>query len=163
VSRVVFLTSGRTASASEQVINGLRPYLQVDVVGTRTLGKPVGADSWSHCGYAISPITFHSLNADGEGDYFQGIDPMCEVPDDLLHRLGDPKEAQLEAALRVLDDRGCATAEELTSSLLGDSELSSAPSLRPTALPAGTRPLLTSPRAESRLPEGPLPELPGWY
>jgi carboxyl-terminal processing protease len=166
VSRVVFLTSGRTASASEQVINGLRPYLQVDVVGSRTLGKPVGADSWSHCGYAISPITFHSLNADGEGDYFQGIDPVCEAPDDLLHRLGDPDEAQLQAALRVLDDRGCATADELSSSLLGDAELGSAPSLRPaTVRPSapGARLFPAPPRAESHLPEGPLPDLPGWY
>jgi C-terminal processing protease CtpA/Prc len=159
VPRIVFLTTGRTASASEQVINGLRPYLRVDVVGSRTLGKPVGADSWSHCGYAISPITFHSLNVEGEGDYFQGIEPVCQAPDDLLHRLGDPEETQLKAALRLLDDRGCATGDELSSNLLGDAELGSAPSLRPTA----ARPFPAQPRAESRLPEGPLPDLPGWY
>lgn len=106
-SHVVFLTSGRTASASEQVINGLRPYLDVDIVGTTTLGKPVGADSWDHCGYTLAPITFHSLNAVGEGDYFGGIQPSCEVGDDLLHRLGDPEEAQLGAALRLLAGQPC--------------------------------------------------------
>lgn len=106
-SHVVFLTTGRTASASEQVINGLRPYLDVDVVGTTTLGKPVGADSWDHCDYTLAPITFHSLNAAGEGDYFSGIQPTCSVPDDLLHRLGDPEEQQLSAALRLLAGQPC--------------------------------------------------------
>jgi carboxyl-terminal processing protease len=107
-THVVFLTTGRTASASEQVINGLLPYVDVDVVGTTTLGKPVGADSWDHCGYTLAPITFHSLNAAGEGDYFQGIQPTCSVEDDLLHGLGDPQEAQLSAALRVLAGEPCA-------------------------------------------------------
>jgi hypothetical protein len=106
-SHVVFLTTGRTASASEQVINGLRPYLDVDIVGTTTLGKPVGADSWDHCEYTLAPITFHSLNAVGEGDFFGGIQPSCEVGDDLLHRLGDPEEAQLGAALRLLAGQPC--------------------------------------------------------
>jgi carboxyl-terminal processing protease len=106
-THVVFLTTSRTASASEQVINGLSPYLDVDVVGTTTLGKPVGADSWDHCEYTLAPITFHSLNAAGEGDYFQGIQPTCTAEDDLLHRLGDPEETQLAAALRVLAGEPC--------------------------------------------------------
>ena len=106
-SHVVFLTTGRTASASEQVINGLSPYVTVDVVGTTTLGKPVGADSWDFCDFTLAPITFHSLNADGAGDYYQGIQPACVVEDDLLHGLGDPSEAQLAAALRLLAGEPC--------------------------------------------------------
>ena len=106
-SHVVFLTSGRTASASEQVINGLRPYVTVDVVGTTTLGKPVGADSWDFCDFTLAPITFHSLNADGEGEYYQGIPPACVVEDDLLHGLGDPNEALLAAGLAVLAGEPC--------------------------------------------------------
>jgi carboxyl-terminal processing protease len=138
-SHVVFLTTGRTASASEQVINGLLPYTQVDVVGQTTLGKPVGADSWDHCDYTITPITFHSLNANREGDYFAGIAPVCNVPDDLLHRLGDPEEAQLAAALRVLAGEPLAC--------------------NPVSEPKST--LRTAP--DLGLPLGPLPELPGWY
>jgi carboxyl-terminal processing protease len=143
VSHVVFLTTGRTASASEQVINGLTPYLQVDVVGTRTLGKPVGADSWDHCGYSLAPITFHSLNAEGEGDYFDGIEPTCEVDDDLLHQLGDPEEAQLGAALRLLDGKFCDSVVALRSARLG--------------------PAPAPPPAPKLLPPGPVPELVGWY
>lgn len=133
---VVFLVSGRTASASEQVINGLVPYLNVSVVGTRTLGKPVGADSWDHCDYTLAPITFHSLNAAGAGDYFQGIVPACSVEDDILHRLGDPEEAQLSAALRLLAGQPCDVVDKAG----------------PLAAAAGLR----------QLP-GKLPALPGWY
>lgn len=142
-SHVVFLTTGRTASASEQVINGLAPHTRVDVVGLTTLGKPVGSDSWDHCQYTISPITFHSLNAAGKGDYFAGIEPVCDVPDDLLHRLGDPEEAQLAMALRLLDGQStCGAIDKAQSS----------PSTRP---------------AEADLPlaqpPGRFPELPGGY
>jgi carboxyl-terminal processing protease len=138
VSKVVFLTTGRTASASEQVINGLKPYLDVGVVGLKTLGKPVGSDSWDHCEYSIAPITFHSVNAAGQGDFFAGIEPACEVDDDLLHRLGDPEEAQLAAALRLLDGQAqCEAVDTLSSAR------------RPVGTPA--------------LPPGAIPDLPGWY
>jgi len=157
VPRVVFLVTGRTASASEQVINGLKPYLDVQVVGSRTLGKPVGADSWTHCDYAIAPITFHSLNADGAGDYFNGIEHVCEVSDDLLHRLGDPDEAQLHAALRLLDDQPCVDAADTpeSASFPAADGAGSSPGLRPTALRSSSPP--------RTLPPGPIPDLPGWY
>jgi carboxyl-terminal processing protease len=144
-THVVFLTTGRTASASEQVINGLRPYLDVDVVGGTTLGKPVGADSWDHCEYTLAPITFHSVNAAGEGDYFQGIQPACFVDDDLLHRLGDPDEAQLGAGLRLLAGQPCAAAP-------GDLPLAD-------AAPTGSDKAL----APGRMLPGKFPDLPGWY
>ena len=156
VPRIVFLVTGRTASASEQVINGLEPYLDVQVVGSRTLGKPVGADSWTHCEYAIAPITFHSLNADGTGDYFNGIDPDCEVGDDLLHRLGDADEAQLHAALRLLDDKPCSEAADTpVDGSFPEAGEASSPRLRPTALRRASPP--------APLPPGPIPNLPGWY
>jgi carboxyl-terminal processing protease len=166
VPRVVFLVTGRTASASEQVINGLKPYLDVQVVGSRTLGKPVGADSWTHCDYAIAPITFHSLNADGAGDYFNGIEPVCAAGDDLLHPLGNPEEAQLHAALRLLDDQTCSDRADtldnasldnasLDNASLPDSGEASSPELRPTAVRHAL-----SPQA---LPPGPIPDLLGWY
>lgn len=105
--QVVFLTSGGTASASELLINGLRPFMDVKVVGTRTYGKPVGADTWQYCDNVVSPITFRSLNALGEGDYFQGIPVDCEVPDDLDHMLGDEQELRLHTALSLLEGKGC--------------------------------------------------------
>jgi C-terminal processing protease CtpA/Prc len=155
VPSVVFLVTGRTASASEQVINGLAPYLDVKVVGSRTLGKPVGADSWTHCDYAIAPITFHSLNASGQGDYFDGIEPDCQAPDDLLHELGDADEAQLHAALRLLNGESCSDGAEDVSEPNASAPAPRSSRLRPKSLPQ-TTPART-------LPAGPLPELPGWY
>lgn len=160
-THVVFLTTGRTASASEQVINGLLPYVDVDVVGGTTLGKPVGADSWDHCQYTLAPITFHSLNAAGEGDYFHGIQPACFVDDDLLHRLGDPDEAQLHAALRMLAGQPCAA--PLTDIPAPDD----APMDTEKALALDARldwpepPKLARP-LRATLP-GKFPDLPGWY
>lgn len=134
-AHVVFLTTGRTASASEQVINGLSPYLDVDVVGTTTLGKPVGADSWDHCEYTLAPITFHSVNAAGEGDFFNGIQPTCSVADDLLHRLGDPDESQLRAALRLLGGQPCEADEGSAEKARTRGASSAARSLAPGRFP----------------------------
>ena len=42
LTRLVVITTRASASASELIINGLRPYIPVTVVGDRTYGKPVG-------------------------------------------------------------------------------------------------------------------------
>jgi carboxyl-terminal processing protease len=135
VSRVVFLTGPGTASASEQVINGLRPYTEVETVGLKSLGKPVGADAFEHCSYAIAPITFHSLNADGEGDFFQGIEPACDAHDDLLHGLGDPEEAMMKAALAVIEGRVCEQPESLRSARSPAASQAPAPAPLPGSVP----------------------------
>ncbi|NJO69157.1 MAG: peptidase S41, partial [Bacteroidetes bacterium] len=43
LSDVYIITSDNTASASESVINGLKPYINVVTVGTATYGKYVGS------------------------------------------------------------------------------------------------------------------------
>src|SRR4030095_9296245 len=42
LSRVFFIVTGSTASASELLINNLRPYMTVKLVGDTTYGKPFG-------------------------------------------------------------------------------------------------------------------------
>lgn len=107
LEHVVFLTTGRTLSASELVINMLRPYVEVDVVGATTGGKPVGSHGYDFCDQVIFPISFRLLNADGVGDYFDGVDPTCDAPDDLAHPLGDPAEASFDAALSLINGDEC--------------------------------------------------------
>lgn len=107
IDEVVFLTSGGTASASEILINGLRPLMNVKLIGERTYGKPVGADAWQNCDTVISPITFRLLNSVGDGDYFEGLSVDCEAGDDLDHQLGDQQELRLETALRLIDTGTC--------------------------------------------------------
>lgn len=107
VQHVVFLTSGSTLSASELVINAVRPYAPVTVIGDVTGGKPVGSRHIAFCDKVAAPITFKVVNADGEGDYFDGIAADCTADDDLGHALGDPEEASLAAALGVLRSGQC--------------------------------------------------------
>jgi len=106
-SHLVALTGPGTASASELLLNGLKPFMDVKLVGASTHGKPVGGSAWTHCEQAISPITFRTLNGEGTGDYFGGIKADCAVPDDLEHPLGDPEEARMKAALALLRGEAC--------------------------------------------------------
>lgn len=104
---IVAIATGGTASASELLINGLRPHVEVDIVGSRSFGKPVGQLGFTFCEKVLRPTTFQLVNADGEGDYFGGLEPDCAAADDLDHDLGDPEEAMLQASLELLAGRGC--------------------------------------------------------
>jgi C-terminal processing protease CtpA/Prc len=106
-SRLVTITTRGSASASEGVINGLRPFMPVTVVGDTTFGKPVGQYGFDFCDRTIFPVAFQTRNARGEGDYFAGIPADCAAGDDLDHELGDPDEASLNEALEFLRTGSC--------------------------------------------------------
>lgn len=110
--RIVVLTSSRTLSASELVINALLPYADVTLVGSDTGGKPVGSKSFEFCEKLLFPITFRLVNAAGNTDYFDGLPAACWAKDDLFHQLGDPQEGMLAAALDLLETGACAAAPE---------------------------------------------------
>jgi hypothetical protein len=105
--RLVVITTGGSASASELVINGLRPFMTVTVVGSRTFGKPVGQYDFDFCEKVLFPVAFVGENSRGEADYFNGIPANCAAPDDLDRQIGDPGEASLAEALHVLRTGGC--------------------------------------------------------
>lgn len=109
LDHIVFITSGRTLSASELVINMLRPYVQVDIVGDETGGKPVGSHSYDFCDQVIFPISFRLVNSSGVADYFEGFEPNCLAEDDLQHELADPAEASLFTALHIIAEGDCPT------------------------------------------------------
>ncbi len=102
IKRVFIIASGSTASASEVVINGLRPLMPVVVIGTKTYGKPVGAYNFTFFNKVISLISFRIVNDAGEGDYFQGIKPDIPAEDDITQNLGNPKETSFKAALQAI-------------------------------------------------------------
>ncbi len=106
IDRLVTICTQQTASASEIVINGLRPYLPVYIVGQNTYGKPMGMGAWSFENYAYVPITFKIKNADGEGDYFDGLPVNFAAGDDLSLMFGDPEEASLQQALHFIETGG---------------------------------------------------------
>jgi C-terminal processing protease CtpA/Prc len=107
LKRLVVITSGGTASASEMLINGLRPFMQVVLVGDRTYGKPYGFVPHSNCGTIFNAANFETVNAQNVGGYSTGMPADCQVPDDLDHQLGDPQETRLKAALDYIDSGRC--------------------------------------------------------
>lgn len=107
LSRLYIITSSLTASASESIINGLRPIMGVEnviLVGSRTEGKNVASLSFkSPYDYTLHPIVATVFNGNGESDYANGFLPTVQV-DELqsiapLYPLGDVRELMLNAAL----------------------------------------------------------------
>jgi carboxyl-terminal processing protease len=107
LERLVVITTRASASASELVINGLRPFIPVTVVGERTYGKPVGQYGFNFCDKVLYPVAFSTQNARGEGNYYDGIPADCGAADDLDHQLGDSAEASLSESLRYLRTGSC--------------------------------------------------------
>lgn len=104
ISRVVFITSKGTASASEALINCLAPYIDIKTVGDSTYGKPVGMYVFTYMDWAFLPIVFKIVNANGMGDYFFGIPPDCECPDDITRSFDDREEACLNEAIYYIEN-----------------------------------------------------------
>lgn len=86
LQRLFVLTSGSSASASEQLINGLRPYVDVVLIGTATSGKYTssitvydyidnnGTKNPNHT-WAMQPIVGKVANAQGDSDFGSGFEP----------------------------------------------------------------------------------------
>ncbi len=109
LQQVVIITTGSSASASELVINSLRPHTVVTLVGTTTFGKPVGQSAFGFCDdeLLLRPVTFEIVNSLGEGQYFDGIGVNCPAADELEFALGDPGEDSLETALQFIETGSC--------------------------------------------------------
>jgi C-terminal processing protease CtpA/Prc len=107
VSRLVVIATRGSASASEAIVNGLRPYMDVKVVGDATYGKPVGQYGFDFCEKVLYPVAFLVTNAQGEADYFNGIPADCAAADDVDHALASPQEASLAEALYVVRNGRC--------------------------------------------------------
>ena len=107
VPRLVVITTRASASASEAVVNGLRPYMDVKLVGEATYGKPVGQYGFDFCDKVLYPVAFLVTNSRGQADYFEGIPADCAAPDDVDHPLASAGEASLAEALFVLRNGRC--------------------------------------------------------
>jgi carboxyl-terminal processing protease len=110
ISRVFVLTSNGTASASELVINGLTPYMEVITVGENTAGKNlfgtlIGDDQnrWIWGAYIMLGQT---ANANGQSDYgtINGITPTHYIEDSSIpyKAFGDENETLLRKALDIM-------------------------------------------------------------
>lgn len=122
LSKVYVLTTRSSASASELVIHGLEPYIDVIQIGKNTRGKYQASvtlydspnfsmtdkDGKVHVNknhtYAIQPLIIKYANSNGESDFVDGLSPDIEVGEDLnfMGTLGDPSETLLKAAINAI-------------------------------------------------------------
>ncbi|MBQ9477248.1 MAG: hypothetical protein IJU63_05635 [Bacteroidales bacterium] len=117
INEIYFITGKGTASASEMVMNGLKPYMKDKLyrVGQQTYGKPNGMyvlmypgnssdykryDNGDYSGlrFVFLPICFYNTNSLGEFIPDDGFVPDNEQPDDVYHDFG-PEEACIKACL----------------------------------------------------------------
>ena len=119
LDRLIVVTTGASASASELVINALRPFMPVIVIGSTTYGKPVGQYGIAFCDKLLAPVSFALRNADAQGDFFDGFAPDCPAPDEADHQLGDAAEASLKEALTFATTGACSP-RPLTPQRKGD-------------------------------------------
>ena len=108
-NRVYILTGTRTASASELLVNGLRPYMDVFLIGSTTVGKNVGSislfnDDDPRNTWGMQPIVTKSFNSLEESDYSNGFAPQIPLPDNnlIIYPLGDERELLLARALQEI-------------------------------------------------------------
>jgi carboxyl-terminal processing protease len=104
--RVYILTSGRTASASELLINGLKPHMDVFLIGDLTVGKNVGSisiyeDNDPKNTWGMQPIVVKSYNSANESNYSDGFTPnIVNLDNDLdIKPIGDEDEILLSLAI----------------------------------------------------------------
>jgi hypothetical protein len=108
VNRLAVITTRETASASELVINGLMPHIDVKCFGDTTSGKPVGYYGFTEATrkYVFLPVAFQYLNSLNYGDFYKGFAPQQYVPDDITLDFGDRNELMLKAAIEYMETGG---------------------------------------------------------
>ncbi len=103
LSRVFFITTNGTASASELLMNNLKPYMTVKIIGDTTYGKPVGFFPIELASkYAMYPISFRTINSAGNADYYKGFPPDNLAPDGVDKDWGDVTEPSLASAIKYI-------------------------------------------------------------
>jgi len=104
---VVILTTGASCSSSELIINSLKPHIDVTVIGNRTCGKPVGQMPNDLCDKVTFAINFETVNSEGEGRYFDGLAPTCQVKDEIVADWGSFQDPITAAARDYIETGSC--------------------------------------------------------
>ena len=119
LSRVFILTTRSSASASELIINCLKPYINVIQIGTTTYGKYQASvtlydsENFSNQNvnrshnYALQPLVLKTLNANGVTDYYNGISPDYEYEERAfdMGQVGNINEPMLNFTFGIIDSR----------------------------------------------------------
>lgn len=110
LNKLYVLTSAQTASASELVINCLKPYMAVIQVGATTVGKNVGSFTFTNPVQLIEihPIVCKLFNANKKSDYENGFKPDYTAKElatlDDIYPWGDSRDPLLSKAMELIDE-----------------------------------------------------------
>lgn len=109
LDKLVVISSRGSASSSELLINCLKPYMEVTLVGEQTYGKPVGSFPLSSFNSVLDqnnvelvPITFAIANAAGEAAYYDRFPADILAADDPAINWGNLEDERLSAAISYL-------------------------------------------------------------
>ncbi|MCH5685019.1 S41 family peptidase [Niabella sp. W65] len=138
IPTIYFIVSKSTASASELVINSLKPYYNVVLIGaafsdngTLTYGKPIGFFELRLGKYSVFLSSFETKNAQGTGGYFTGMSTNYQAFDDVRFDFGDPNEICFLRAIRLITGLSTylpgSTSASASTSTVGRSVYSSTP------------------------------------
>ena len=126
VKNVVFIVSKNTASASELVINSLKPFINVKLVGETTYGKPIGFFPITlENKYDVYFSMFETRNSKDEGGYYDGMIPNNTgyefASDDVMYDFGSAKDDCTIRAINILAPGATVTDQEKVSATLNRS------------------------------------------
>ena len=139
LNKVYILATGSSASASELVINSLRPHIQVIQIGTTTVGKYQGSltlydsPNFRRDGanpnhtYAMQPLILKLKNADGFTDFDDGLIPNIVLKENAQFYgvLGEITEPLLARAIQHIttgsDISGDAFSDGSITEIIGSS------------------------------------------
>lgn len=118
LSRLIVLTTDRSASASELVIAGLQPHLDVVTIGSATTGKPYVQYAYDRCDERLAVIEAEGFNANGVS-VFGGIPATCFAEDDPTREFGRSDDGEfegfLQAGLDFIETGACANAPPVSA------------------------------------------------
>lgn len=117
LNKIYILTTSNTASASEMIINSLKPYIEVVLIGTNSTGKSQASvtlyDSPDFSRNKVNPIHLYAMQplvalTANKNDVVvpnNGLTPQTILEEDLfnLGTLGDVNEPLLAEALSQID------------------------------------------------------------
>jgi C-terminal processing protease CtpA/Prc len=129
LTKLYVITSSNSASASELLINGLEPYLDVVNIGWNTAGKYVASATikdWDANGavnpnhkWAMQPIIVKTTNSLGISDFVNGLIPDISIKEDIANLLpfGDQNETLLKSVISNLKGATLAPVESKSAKI----------------------------------------------
>ncbi|QTL36676.1 S41 family peptidase [Pseudoalteromonas viridis] len=111
LNELIVLTSNKTCSSSELLINSLQAYsdeIKVTTVGDKTCGKPVGMYPTYFCDSVLFLLNVEFANARDQADFLEvGMTPNCHVEQVAPLQWGSEEDPLLKEALHVAETGRC--------------------------------------------------------